>query len=125
MRKFSDRKAAGVGLLIFGVLCLALLLGAVVRHPPWGYTQDVVALAWAFAIAGIFPIATGVALLRGFRSWRRFFGAWLLAACALVASCFPFLPQYKNGAIFIIAGSVFCVSPLLLGGLLLLLWPRR
>jgi hypothetical protein len=125
MRKISYRTAAGVGLLIFGVIFLALILSALVRSGLLEYSTKAVIYAWALTITVLFPITTGAAILGGIGSWRRFFGSWLLAMGVLaLGSLYPLRP-YKDGPLAILIGSVLCVLPLFLSGLFLLLRAKR
>jgi hypothetical protein len=125
MRKIRDRKAAGVGLLILGVLFLVLILSALVRAGLPEYSMKAIIYAWALTITALFPITTGTAILGGVRSWRRFFGSWLLALGVLaLGSLYPLCP-YKDGPLAILIGSVLCVLPLFLSGLFLLLRAKR
>ena len=125
MRKISDRKATGVGLLIFGVTCLALILRGLVRSGLREASMEAVIYAWTLTITGLIPITTGAAILGRVRSWRRFFGWWLLATGVLALGSLSPLPQYKDGALAIVIGSVLCVLPLSLSGLFLLLRAKR
>src|SRR5205823_1684134 len=101
------RMPVGVIILVFGLSSFVffVLVFSRVGLPQAQETAKATVYAWVLTISIPLPITTGVALLRGTRSWRPFVGWWLLVAGVLaLGSLLWFLPAYQGWPLSFVVG---------------------
>jgi hypothetical protein len=123
-----SRAVAGVFFVFVGVAASIFFLRVFLRvgFPRLQEGGKGVVYLWMLTLTIPLPITAGVALLLGIRSWRRFFGWWLLAAGMLaLPSLLWFLPPYQGWPQTFVIGSAVCVLPPIMCSLFLLLRTKR